>query len=310
MTGPTRIVDAHHHLWRLGGAIGYPWLEARGERRFFGDPAPIQRDYLVPDLRADAAGLPLIASVHIQVGVAPGDELAESAWAAAQQAATGLPSAAIAFCDLTAPDCAAQLDAQLAVGMVRGIRQIVGRSAREDAATGSGALLTDPRFRAGLAAVAARGLSFDLQLVPGQMAAAAALLAELPGLPVALCHAGSLQDFSAAGRAEWRAGIAALAALPQLICKFSGLGMFAPDWTAATARDQFGVVLDAFGPDRLAFGSNFPVEKLASSYASVWARYGELAARLTAAERDALFAGTAARFYRIALPAAPDAETA
>ena len=68
------IVDAHHHLWDLD-ACDYPWLMARGVRRFFGDPTPIQKNYLVSDLRADAGDYVIDASVHIQVGVAPGDEV-------------------------------------------------------------------------------------------------------------------------------------------------------------------------------------------------------------------------------------------
>ena len=64
------IVDAHHHLWDLE-ACHYPWLMARGVKRFFGDPTPIQKNYLVADLRRDAADYALDGSVHVQVGVAP-----------------------------------------------------------------------------------------------------------------------------------------------------------------------------------------------------------------------------------------------
>jgi len=72
-----RIIDAHHHLWDLD-ACHYPWLMERGVIRFFGDPAPIQRNYLASELRADAANYELAGSVHIQVGVAGGDEVNES----------------------------------------------------------------------------------------------------------------------------------------------------------------------------------------------------------------------------------------
>ena len=69
-----RIVDAHHHLWDLE-ACDYPWLMAKGVTRFFGDPTPIQKNYLVSDLRRDAHHYQVDASVHIQVGVAPGREI-------------------------------------------------------------------------------------------------------------------------------------------------------------------------------------------------------------------------------------------
>jgi predicted TIM-barrel fold metal-dependent hydrolase len=271
----------------------------KGVVRFFGDPTPIQRDYQVADLRADIADLPVVASVHVQVGVAPGDEIRETHWLQAQSSAHGLPSAIIAYCDLTAPDLEARLDEHCKAPALRGIRQIVGRSAEEDARTGSGGLLEDPAFLLGLKGLARHGLSFDLQLIPAQMERAAQLLSAVPDLQVALCHAGSLSDLSPAGRAFWKQGLRRLAELPNLICKVSGFGMFDKQWTAHSAQEQFDCVLEAFGPGRVAFGSNFPVDKLALSYGDVWQRYFELAATLDTSEHACLFHDTAARFYRL-----------
>lgn len=293
---PKRIVDAHHHLWDLN-AINYPWLMAKGERRFFGDPTQIQKDYLVNDFRRDHGELSIVKSVHVQVGVMPEDALLETRWLQCQNEAYGLPSAIVAFSDLTAVDIADQLEAHAQSLALRGIRQIVGRSAEEDAKTGTGSLLADPRFAEGLAELAKRGLSFDLQLLPSQMEAAASLLEKLPNLKVALCHAGSLSC-----QAEldiWKVGIERLAALPNIICKISGFGMFDPKWTINSTKVKFDVVADKFGPMRIAFGSNFPVEKLASGYASVWTRFSELTSDFSTEDRAAMFAGTAERFYRI-----------
>ena len=78
------IVDAHHHLWALD-AVDYPWLRAKGELRFFGDPTPIQVDYTPDRFRAEWVGLPIHASVHVQVGTAPGAELDEKGVRAAAQ---------------------------------------------------------------------------------------------------------------------------------------------------------------------------------------------------------------------------------
>jgi predicted TIM-barrel fold metal-dependent hydrolase len=293
-----RIIDAHHHLWDLN-ACHYPWLMEKGVRRFFGDPAPIQKDYLVSDLRSDIGALPVAKSVHIQVGVASEDSVKETLWLEQQADADGLPHAIIAFVDLTAEDVEAQLDAHAAATRLRGVRQIVGRSAEEDALTGTGSLLANPAFARGLRALAERGLSFDLQLVPPQMEAAALLLADIPDLNVALCHGGSLSDFSDEGRALWADGIAALAQLPNILCKVSGFGMFDNHWTAESARPQFETLLQHFTAARMAFGSNFPVDKLYSDYAAIWVRFGALATGLSADERAALFADNAERFYRI-----------
>jgi predicted TIM-barrel fold metal-dependent hydrolase len=289
-----RVIDAHHHLWDLN-AVSYPWLMARGVRRFFGDPTPIQKDYLPADFRADHDGIEIAGSVHVQVGAAPEASTAETAWLNAQGEATGLPSAIVAFADLTSPDLAATLDAHAAAAptRLRGIRQIVSRHPSEDQGPDLLALLA---FQAGLRALAKRGLSFDLQLSAPLLERAADVFAGVPDLPVALCHAGSPWDQSPAGLAAWRAGLAAMAALPNTVCKLSGLGMFNPAWTPEDLAPIIDGVLQAFGPDRVLWGSNFPVDKLYRPYRAlfeaVWARVPE-------ANREAVFAVTAARFYRL-----------
>ena len=135
-----RIVDAHHHLWDLD-ACNYPWLMEKGVRRFFGDPEPIRKNYLVDDFREDAAGYELTGSVHVQVGVAPGEEVRETAWLQRVGDAQELPSAIVAYCELERPDAQELLERQLEYSRVRGVRQIIGRSDEEDAKTGSARLL-------------------------------------------------------------------------------------------------------------------------------------------------------------------------
>ncbi|MEM1105529.1 MAG: amidohydrolase family protein [Pseudomonadota bacterium] len=302
MSLPSRIIDAHHHLWDLS-ACTYPWLMARGVHRFFGDPEPIQKNYLVSDFRADFGGLPVTQSVHIQVGVAPGEAVSETAWLQAQADATGLPSAIVAFADLTAADLEATLDAHSAHDRLRGIRQIVGRSAEEDRRTGTGQLIAAPAFLSGLRVLAARQLSFDLQLTPPQMQAAAECLLRVPDLNVALCHGGSPGDRSSEAMAQWRAGMTALAQHPGMICKLSGFGMFDHEWTPASIRPIVLEAIDIFGPDRVAFGSNFPVDKLYRPYGDVLGAYGEITSQFSDDERAMMFAGVCEQFYGIALPA-------
>ena len=124
-----QIVDSHHHLWNLN-KIHYPWLMERGVVRFFGDPTPIQRDYLAGDFLDDIGDLPVTSSVHIQVGADSSDSIAETRWlqSEAQRTPLGIPNAIVAFCDLADEDTDKILDAQAESGNLRGIRQIVGRS--------------------------------------------------------------------------------------------------------------------------------------------------------------------------------------
>ena len=267
--------------------------------RFFGNPAPIQKNYLAEDLRSDAAGYTLAGSVHIQVGVAAGEEMRETAFVDSQAQATGLPSAIVAFCDLSSPDADTSLDAQQRFDRTRGIRQIVGRSAEEDRKTGSDRLIDDPTWQENLMSLAGRGLSFDLQLIPPQMQRVARLLSTMPELKVALCHCGSPWDQTPAGLESWRAGIRALAELPNVYCKISGLAMFDHDWTEERIRPLIEFCIGEFGAERCMFGSNFPVDKLHKSYEEIWRAYEAISRELSAEARARLFGGTASAFYRL-----------
>jgi predicted TIM-barrel fold metal-dependent hydrolase len=283
-------IDAHHHLWNLS-AVDYPWLMARGVERFFGDPSPIQRDYLIDEYRRDTAGFS--ASVHIQVGAADG--LAEAQWIQSVADATpSWPMVQVAFCDLTSPDLSAQLDRFQTLPTLRGVRQIVGRAPGEDAQTGTNALLADPRFADGLRQVGERGLSFDLQLIPDLYDDMARVLDRAPDTAIALCHAGSPHDRSAAGLKDWEARLNTLSARPQITCKLSGLGMFDHSWTAESIRPVVETCLDQFGPDRCMFGSNFPVDSLYSDYATITRAIEKI---VPVPQHAAIFHDTAAGFY-------------
>ena len=113
---PLRFIDAHHHLWDLS-ACHYPWLMAKGEKRFFGDPAPIQKNYLVQDFLGESARYRPEKSVHIQVGVTPEDEVRESRWLEAQ---APCPTAIVAACNLAAADVAEQLALHASLSKFRG----------------------------------------------------------------------------------------------------------------------------------------------------------------------------------------------
>ena len=293
-----RIIDAHHHLWDLD-ACHYPWLMERGVVRFFGDPAPIQKNYLASELRADAKNYELAGSVHIQVGVAGGDEVNESRWLDDVAGENGLPSAIVGFCDLSSADAQQDLDSHSAIERVRGIRHIVGRSATEDVATGSDGLLHDPVWLENLASLRDRNLSFDLQLIPQQVEKMAAILQRIPDLRVALCHCGSPWDQSPAGLASWRDGLRKLAALPNVHCKISGLAMFKHQWSIEEIRPIIRTCIEIFGADRCMFGSNFPVDKLHKSYDEIWHAYETLVSDYAVEEQERLFLGTAAEFYRL-----------
>ena len=285
-------IDSHHHLWDLK-AVNYPWLMEVGKPRFFGDPAPIQRDYLLAEHHAISQNHGFAASVHIQVGAEDG--FAEARWVdQVAMANPNWPMVQVAFCDLTAPEREEQLDQYQDLTSLVGIRQIVGRSPEEDAKNGTNALIVNPEFRMGLSSLAARGLSFDLQLIPELMPPMAEVLSQVPDLHVALCHAGSPYDRTTEGISKWASNLTHLSALPNVSCKLSGLGMFDHDWSAQSVRPIAEVVMDQFGPDRVMFGSNFPVCSLSSSFEELIERH----MAIVPVEHHAMvFHDTAARFY-------------
>ncbi len=295
-----QIVDAHHHLWDLG-KVYYPWLMARGVTRFFGDPTPIQHDYLVNNFLDDIGDLPVTKSVHIQVGADLSDSITETRWlqSGAERTPQGMPNAIIAFCDLAAKDADEILDAHAESSNLRGVRQIVGRSPDEDSKSTTGLLLDNPTWIENLARLPSRRLSFDLQLIPEQLPAVTKVLGDIPDLRVALCHCGSPHDQSEDGLAIWRKELAQLAELPNVYCKLSGFCMFEQNWDTERVRKTALTAIDIFGVDRCMFGSNFPVEKLYVSYKTLYSSYLDIAAEFSESEQQNLLADTARRFYRI-----------
>jgi len=297
---PDRIIDAHHHLWDLD-VIRHTWLAEKGVVRFFGDPAPIQHNYHVSDFRKDIADLPVVASVHIQCGVALEHNIRETEFVQSQSDEHGLANAIVAFCDVTDDQAQSELDAQQDHDNLRGVRQIVGRDAVEDARHGTNALLKNEKFKAGLESLIERNLSFDLQLTPPLLSAAARLFKSIEGLPVAVCHAGSPRDFSREGIRDWENGLKDLAEHGNMICKISGLGMFDHNWTVDSLRERVLRSIDVFSPGRIAFASNFPVDRLYADYAETFGAFIELTRDFSKSERDDMFFNVAKNFYRIEL---------
>lgn len=286
------MIDAHHHLWDLN-AVHYPWLMAQGLERFFGDPSPIQRDYLIDEFRAEASACGITGSVHIQVGAE--DAMAEAQWVQSIADATpDWPMAQVVFCDLTAPDLPAQLDKYQRLSTVKGVRQIIGRAPGEDAVTGTNDLLDNPAFLKGLKEAGDRGLSFDLQLIPELMEKTATIIAQAPDTPVALCHAGSPHDRTEAGLANWARSLRHLSDLPHVTCKLSGLGMFEHNWTQESLAPIVEEVIGQFGQNRVMFGSNFPVDKLYSDYQKIFETQKAL---VSSDHHDQVFNSVARAFY-------------
>jgi L-fuconolactonase len=201
----------------------------------------------------------------------------------------------VGWIDLSAPDAADEL-ARLMDGEGGGRLVGIRHQVQEE---------PDPRWlcradvRPGLAAVGEAGLAYDLLVKPQQLASAVDIVRALPDMRFVLDHAGkpAIRDRAIQ---PWQAEIAELAQLPNVAVKLSGLVTEAADeWTVEQLRPFVDVLLQAFEPSRIMFGSDWPVCLLAASYREVVAAAQELTAQLSSAERADVFGETAARWYGI-----------
>lgn len=295
------FIDAHHHFWEPGGGR-YPWMQA-GARKFMGDVVPVCTPYVAADLARDAAALAgwrLAGSVHLQCGRDPADPAKETAWVQSLAGGAAWPIAIVAYANLADPRLDALLDAHAASPGFRGVRQMLNWHDSDERyrLCERGDLLRDPAWRRGYARLGERGLSFDLQVNPWQLHDAYEMARAHPGTALVVDHAG-LPFGAPEARAAWRDGMRALASLEQVSVKFSGLGMVDRDWTPERIRPLFDELLALFGPGRMMFASNFPIDGLYRSYAQIWRCHDALARDLAPAQRDALFQATAGRVYRL-----------
>lgn len=284
----TRRIDAHHHVWDLA-VCDQPWLA--------GDAmAPIRRSFGIEEVVAEAAAAGVTATVVVQTVADTGEteELLDLAQA------TPLVSGVVGYVDLVAPDVGEQLDRlreRPSSGWLVGIRSPV----QDEPDPG---WLSRPAVLAGLREVARRDLVYDLLIRVHQLEAACAAVAQVPEGRYVVDHLAKPAIASGAWE-PWARGLAALAACGPVSAKLSGLVTEASwgTWTTADLRPYAEHAVATFGPDRLLFGSDWPVCTLAAPYGRVVTAVGELVAGLSTTERAAVMGGTAATVY--GLPEAP-----
>ncbi len=279
-----RIVDAHHHLWDLG-VRDQDWITGPVL-------APLRRDFLLGDYRPVAQAHGVAASVVVQTVTVPGETPELLALAGASDLIAGV----VGWIDLTVPDVAdriAALKERPGGGKLVGLRHQVQSEPDPD-------WLTQPDVLRGLTAVAQAGLVYDLVITAGQLGQATRAAASVPDLVFVLDHLG--KPPIASGHTEpWARDLRGLAALPNTSAKLSGLVTEADwhRWQVAALRPYAEIALDAFGPARMMFGSDWPVCTLAASYPDVLAAAHDLTAELSPAERQAVFADTATSVYGV-----------
>ncbi|MFD8228933.1 amidohydrolase family protein [Streptomyces massasporeus] len=273
------VVDAHHHVWDLS-VRDQDWITGP-------ELAPLRRDFTMRDLAFEARAAGVARTVLVQTVTVPEETPEFLALAAEHDMIAGV----VGWTDLTRPDVAdelARLRALPGGRYLKGIRhQVQGEADPE--------WLLRPDVRRGLAAVADAGLVYDLVVLPHQLPACVRAAAALPGLTFVLDHLG--KPPIAAGTLEpWATGLRALAALPNTVAKLSGLVTEADpaSWTVEDLRPYADVALEAFGPGRLMYGSDWPVSTLGAAYGETL----DLTRRLTDPhDHPQILQATATRVY-------------
>jgi predicted TIM-barrel fold metal-dependent hydrolase len=290
-----QLIDAHVHLWDTQ-RFRYPWFQ---KGAFPGLPDTYCLDQAIAD-----AGDATAAFVVVQAEVDHGDDpVEETKWM--QDIADNHPegdrlAGFVAYADLARPDLERVLERHARYPVFRGIRQEIWwqrPSPRADILEDD--LLASPNWRRGFETLSQADATFDLTCWHWQLSPCAKFLADHPSTTVVVDHLGSPIVGDADAFETWVRGVRDLAALPNTFMKISGLSQADAHWNIDKIRPFVLEVLDAFGPGRCMLGSNFPPERLSSTYEVVRSAFETLFARLPQNEREKVFSRTAEGVYRL-----------
>jgi L-fuconolactonase len=270
-------IDAHHHLWTLARG-DYGWLTP--------DLAPIHRDFQLSDLAPHLSAVGIEGTILVQAAPTEGEtmfllDIAENA---------ELVRGVVGWTDFDAADGVARIDALAARNLLVGLRPMV-----QD--IGDDNWLLGPALAPLLAAMARNGLVFDALVLPRHLPTLLRVIGSHPDLEFVLDHCGKPR-LATGEIAIWQRDIALLAEHPNIVCKLSGLVTeAAPDWQIADLRQAVDHVRACFGPQRMLWGSDWPVVNLAGGYAKWYAAAETLLADLSPDEKADIFGGSAVRIY-------------
>lgn len=284
------FVDTHIHYWDLKDpALAYVWLERDWVHPVLGniDGLKVLR-FMAPEFISETRFQNVSKAVHVQAAIGIADPVEETRWLQEQADATGFPHGIVAHCDLAAPDAAAVIERHLQYANTRGIRDF-----------GTGDYLTDRAWQAGYALLGRHDLVFCLDVLPENLGKARALAEAVPDVVLCIDHTGFPRERTPEYFEMWKRGMNEVAGAPNVVCKISGLGMCDNAWTVESIRPWVLASIEAFGTERAFFGTNWPVDRLYSSYGDVLDAYETIISGFSEGEQAALFADNAERIFRI-----------
>jgi predicted TIM-barrel fold metal-dependent hydrolase len=280
------IVDAHVHLWDPD-YLRIAWLDG---------VEMLNKPYGLAEYRAHTEGFDIAAMVYVQVEAVPAYGLLEARWVADRACEDPRIQAIVAWAPVEyGAHARAYLEALVQTDpRVKGVRRLIQTEADP-------AFCLQPDFVRGVQLLAHYGLSFDLGINHRQLRAATELVRRCPETSFILDHL-AMPDIKAGRLDPWRDQLHALAGLPNVFCKISGVlsGADHEHWTANDLAPYIAHAIEVFGENRIVFGGDWPVVLLASSYRRWVETLDALTAQLTPIARRKLWAENARRFYRLA----------
>ncbi len=273
------LLDSHQHFWNYTEPE-YPWIP-KG--------SPLQRDWLPQDLVPLLAQSGLDASIAVQAR----QTLGESRWLLNLADHYPLIKGVVGWVDLRSDRVEQQLAELSKHPKFVGVRHVVQDEPDDD-------FMLGPDFLRGIGRLKQFKLTYDILIYPKQVRAAIELVDRLPEQPFVLDHIAK-PSIRNGTLSPWREQIRELAKSPRVFCKVSGMVTEADHerWKPSDFKPYLDVVFEAFGENRLMYGSDWPVCLLAGSYQRVFGLADDYARRLTRQARDKFFGGNAARFYRL-----------
>lgn len=274
------VIDAHQHFWQLDKPFKYDWLYAP-------DKKAICRSYLPGDLLENMRRVGVTHSVFVQTQ----HDVEENRWVLRLAEENPFILGVVGWVDLASPVVEGQLEEFLPHPKFVGVRHVVQDEPDDDW------IVREDVVR-GLRVLERHGVPYDLLFFTKHLRHAQTLARRLPGLAMVIDHLAKPRI--KAGEIDgWRRDLRAAAAFPNVYCKLSGMITEADweGWKPAHLRPYVQEALDAFGPARLMFGSDWPVCELAGSYGQVYHALVEALGPISESERRDVFCETARRFY-------------
>jgi L-fuconolactonase len=276
----TPRIDAHHHLWKYT-PHDYAWIADTMQ--------VLRQDYLLPELEAVTRAGGIDGTIAVQAR----QTVAETEWLLHLAEASAIIRGVVGWVPLVDPGVEAQLEALAARPELKGIRHVLQDEPDDHYMLGED-------FQRGVALLSRFGLCYDILIYERHLPQALTFVDRHPNQLFVLDHIAKPRI--QAGEIEpWKTRIAELARRPNVYCKLSGMVTEAgwSSWTPAALKPYFDAVLEAFTPQRLMFGSDWPVIQLASTYERWLATVQAWIAPLSAEERARILGGTAAAAYRL-----------